>query len=91
MSFRRAARRSAALATLMIGIGLATAAPSFAVHQTAYGLTTEDPSRIVGFAVGTPGTVTGPSAITFPAGTPAADQDLIGIDYRPRSRPTRAP
>ena len=75
---------------LAIGVGLAlaysavAAAPSFAVHQTVTGLTNEAPSRIVQFAVGTPGTLINgtPAAITFPAG--ATDTDLVGIDYRPR-------
>lgn len=82
MSFRRAAGRSTALATLALGVGLVTAAPSFAVHQTAYGLTTQDPSQIVSFAVGTPGTVSGPTAIT---GLTVAGDNLIGIDFRPRA------
>ena len=75
---------------LVMAAGLAVAgsavaaAPSYAVHQTVTGLTNESPSRIVQFAVGTPGTLVNgtPSAITFPAG--ATDTDLVGIDYRPR-------
>jgi Domain of unknown function (DUF4394)/Calx-beta domain len=65
--------------------GLAVAAaPSYAAHQTVTGLTNESPSRIVQFAVGTPGTLINgtPSQITFPAG--ATDTDLVGLDYRPR-------
>jgi Domain of unknown function (DUF4394)/Calx-beta domain len=67
-----------------LAFSAATAAPSHAVHQTVTGLTSETPSRIVQFAVGTPGTLVNgtPSAITFPAG--ATDTDLVGIDYRPR-------
>lgn len=82
MNSRRLARKLAALTPLALLVGMITAAPSFAVHQTAYGLTTEDPSRIVSFAVGTPGTVTGPTAIT---GLSGAGDNLVGIDYRPRS------
>ena len=82
MNFRRTARRTGTLASLAIASGLALAAPSQANHQTVYGLTTEDPSRIVSFAVGAPGAATGPTAIT---GLTAAGDNLIGIDYRPRS------
>jgi hypothetical protein len=82
MNSRRIAGRLAALTPLAVAVGLITAAPSFAVHQTAYGLTTQDPSQLVSFAVGTPGTVTGPTAIT---GLTGPGDNLIGIDYRPRS------
>lgn len=72
--------RTLGLAILCAGL---LAAPAQAAHQTVTGLTNESPSRIVQFAVGTPGTlVSGPSAITFPMG--ATDTDLIGLDYRPR-------
>lgn len=81
MDLGRTVRRTASVASLVAGAGLATAAPGFANHQTVTGLTTEDPSRIVQFAVGSPGTVTGPTAIT---GLTAAGDNLIGIDYRPR-------
>lgn len=62
--------------------GAVNAAPSYAVHQTVTGLTTDN--QIVQFAVGTPNTLINgtPTAVTFPMG--ATDTDLIGIDYRPR-------
>ena len=87
MRIRRTGKRLAALATLALGAGLATAAPSFANHQTVTGLTAEDPSRLVQFAVGTPGTLLGrptPVAINGLIATNNND-DLIGVDYRPRT------
>jgi hypothetical protein len=76
------ARLGMASALALAG-GLATAAPGMAAHQTVTGLTNEAPSRVVQFAVGSPGTlIGGPTAITFPMG--ATDTDLVGLDYRPR-------
>jgi Domain of unknown function (DUF4394)/Calx-beta domain len=71
-------------AGLALTASAVAAAPSHAAHQTVTGLTNETPSRIVQFAVGTPGTLVNgtPSAITFASG--ATDTDLVGIDYRPR-------
>ena len=83
MGISRRTRLVIATGLAVVG-GAVAAAPSFAAHQTVTGLTNESLSRIVQFAVGTPGTLVNgtPSAITFPAG--ATDTDLMGIDYRPR-------
>lgn len=67
-------------ALLTIGLGLLMAAPASANHQTVYGLTTQNPSQIVSFPVGQPGTAM-PSTIT---GLMAGDANLVGIDFRPR-------
>ena len=69
------------------GGGLVFAAPSYAVHQTVYGLTDEDPSRIVTFAVGAPQAATGPVVLADASGLPLplTDDNLVGIDYRPRT------
>ena len=76
---KRTGMRVAATAALTLGIGLVSAAPSFAVHQTVTGLTTTD--ALVQFAVGSPGTLlSGPTAIGG-----AAVGNLVGIDYRPRT------
>ena len=74
--------RLTTLAGLAVAYGAIFAAPSQAVHQTVYGLTTQDPSQIVSFPVGQPQSATGPTAIT---GLTALGDNLIGIDYRPAS------
>ena len=78
MRFRRIGARAMALAGLTLAAGLATAAPSSAVHQTVTGLTTGN--QLVQFAVGSPqALISGPLAVGGVAG------DLIGIDYRPKT------
>lgn len=52
--------------------------------ETAVGLSDAVPSTLVTFPVDQPSS-TATAGITFPAGTSALDQDLVGLDYRPRS------
>ena len=78
MSFKRAGKTALALSSLAFAVGLLTASPSFAVHQTVTGLTTGN--QLVQFAVGAPQTlISGPLPVTGVAG------DLVGIDYRPQT------
>ncbi len=87
MQLKARTRRALALSAVTLGGGLFFAAPSYAVHQTVYGLTDDDPSTIVTFAVGAPQAATGPVVVADPMGNalPAGDDNLVGIDYRPRT------
>ena len=87
MQLKARTRRALALSAVTLGGGLVFAAPSYAVHQTVYGLTDEDPSRIVTFAVGAPQAATGPVVLADASGLPLplTDDNLVGIDYRPRT------
>lgn len=76
--------RKAALALSCASAAALTAAPAAMAGETAVGLTDTVPSTLVTFPVAQPGS-TATAGITFPAGTSALDQDLVGLDYRPRS------